>query len=127
MDLKKYKELFLYLLFGGLTTVINIVVYSALYYTHITENVPATVIAWIASVLFAYITNRIWVFESKNSNILKEAISFFGFRALSGVIDVIIMYVAVDVMTVDGALAKIASNVIVVILNYIFSKLWIFK
>ncbi len=127
MNFKKYKELFLYLLFGGLTTVINIVVYSALYYTEIAENVPATVIAWIASVLFAYITNRIWVFESKNKNILKEAVSFFGFRILSGIIDVAIMYIAVDMMSFDGALAKVASNVIVVILNYIFSKLWIFK
>jgi putative flippase GtrA len=93
-------------------------------------NIPSTVIAWVLSVLFAYITNKLFVFESKSfdSHVLKkEIISFFGCRFFTGVMDVAIMYVAVDLVHSNSTLWKIASNMLVIIINYVASKLIIFK
>ena len=87
----------------------------------------SNVIAWFFSVLFAYITNRIWVFESKSPDILKEMSLFFGGRIFSGVIDTALMYLFIDVMTIGDDISKIIVQVIVIILNYIFSKLIVFK
>ena len=125
--IKKYRELILYGIFGVLTTIVNILVYyicSNLLHIH---YLISTIIAWVISVLFAYTTNRKFVFESKNKNIVKEIISFFSFRILSGIIDVAIMYIFVDIFKWDDLIVKILSNVVVIILNYIFSKLFIFK
>lgn len=125
--IKKYKELLLYGIFGVLTTIVNIVVYSLCTHMFSINYLISTVIAWLISVLFAYITNRMYVFESKSSNILKEMLSFFSFRVLSGAIDIIIMYVFVDLFRWNDIFVKILSNIIVIILNYIFSKLFVFK
>lgn len=127
MEKKRVKEIFLYLLFGVMTTAVNIAVYSFLYYKTGTENVPAVIAAWVASVLFAYVTNRIWVFESKNGSILTEAAKFFGGRAFTGVLDLAVMYAAVDVLKMDGGIIKIVSNILVIVLNYVLSRLWIFN
>ncbi len=124
--LKKYKEVIMYLLFGGLTTVINIAVYNLLYYAAHIGNVPSNIIAWIISVLFAYVTNRLWVFESKNGSVIKEAASFFGCRSLTGLLDVAVMFLAVDILKLPAGIMKLVSNVIVIVLNYVASKLWIF-
>lgn len=129
--IKKYKEFLLYGIFGVLTTVVNIVVYAACTRIFSMGTVAATVIAWILSVAFAYITNRIWVFESKASSgreILREVSAFVSCRLLTGFLDLVIMYVFVDMMAVQAdVLVKIASNVLVIILNYVASKLVIFK
>lgn len=127
---QKYKEVILYVFWGGMTTLVNIVVYYLFYDIWHIANVPSTAIAWLVSMLFAFVTNKIWVFNSRNTDwitTLKELISFTGFRLLSGVCDVGIMYLGVDVMHGNGLLWKILANVIVVILNYIFSKFFIFK
>jgi putative flippase GtrA len=84
-------------------------------------------IAWFLSVLFAYITNRIWVFESKSPNILKEMSLFFGGRIFSGVVDMLLMYTFIDLLVLDSTISKIIVQIIVIILNYIFSKLIVFK
>ena len=125
----KYKEAILYLVFGGLTTVINIVSYHLLYEIMSVSNTLSNVIAWVLSVLFAFITNKIWVFESKERGaaLLREAVSFFGCRAATGVLDLAIMFLCVDLLSLPATPCKIASNVIVIILNFIFSKLLIFK
>lgn len=125
--IKKYKELLLYGIFGVLTTIVNIVVYSLCTHMFSINYLISTAIAWLISVLFAYITNRIYVFESKSSDILKEILSFFSFRVLSGVIDITIMYVFVDLFSWNDIFVKILSNIIVIVLNYIFSKLFVFK
>ena len=127
--LRKYREVILYLIFGGLTTLVNIVCYSALADWMGVYYLSANAIAWLLSVLFAYLTNRAFVFESssRGSAALREIILFAGCRLFSGVFDMACMFVCVDLIRMPGLAAKILSNVIVVILNYLFSKFWIFR
>lgn len=126
---KKYEELILYVFFGGLTTVVNIVVYGVCADLIGIHYLVSNGIAWILSVLFAYVTNRKWVFKSKKTGaaIFKEFGLFVGGRIMSGVGDMLIMFVCVDVIGLWGMVAKILSNIFVVIFNYIFSKLIIFR
>lgn len=122
-----YKEPILYLIFGGLTTLVNIITYFVCYNIASLSNVISTIIAWILSVIFAFITNKIYVFESKSKSIIIELASFFICRLGTGILDLGIMYFTVDILKWNALLMKIISNVIVIILNYIFSKLIIFK
>lgn len=125
----KYQELLSYLFFGVLTTVVNYVSYLLLAPFFGTTTIP-TAIAWVLSVAFAYLTNRRWVFRSQAKGaaaILREAGSFVGARLISGVIDVGIMWVFADRLGFNDKLVKLASNVFVVIFNYIASKLIIFR
>lgn len=127
--MKKYKEVIMYLIFGVLTTLINIVSFYIMDKLGISLYVNNT-IAWILSVLFAFVTNKLFVFESKDMKpkvILKEGISFFGFRLLSYFVDMFCIFLLVDVFKVNKLIAKVVGNVIVIIINYIFSKLFIFK
>ena len=126
----KYEELILYVFFGGLTTLVNIVVYwfcaDVLHIYYLISNA----FAWVLAVLFAYVTNRRWVFKSKKRGaaaILREMMLFVSGRILSGLGDTLIMFICVSVLTLPGLVAKIAANVFVVIFNYIFSKLIIFR
>ena len=125
--MKLGKELVFYLIFGILTTLVNIVVY--LFFTKLcgVDYIISNIIAWILSVLFAYITNRIWVFESKNTNILKEVLLFFSGRLFSGVVDTSLMFLFIEVLFISDLISKIVIQVIVVILNYVISKLVVFK
>ena len=125
----KYRELLSYLFFGVLTTVVNYVSYLLLAPFFGTTTIP-TAIAWVLSVAFAYLTNRRWVFRSQAKGaaaVLREAGSFVGARLISGVIDVGIMWVFTDRLGFNDKLVKLASNVFVVIFNYIASKLIIFR
>ncbi len=126
----KYKFIILYGIFGVLTTVINIGVYGVLYSGLGVSNVISNVIAWIISVLFAFITNKLWVFESKSFNFklfVKELGSFTVCRVATGVLDLGIMFVGVDLLKGPAIILKIASNIIVIILNYAMSKIFVFK
>lgn len=125
MDLKK--ELILYVVFGVLTTVVNIIVYVVFAKFLNIDYIISNIIAWFLSVLFAYITNRIWVFESKSSNILKEISLFFGGRLFSGVVDTSLLYLMVDILLVGDFVSKVVTQIIVVILNYVISKVVVFK
>ena len=127
MKNKLTREVIAYLVFGVLTTLVNIVAYWLMYYQLNLSNTTSNVISWFLSVTFAYVTNKIWVFESKNKNIISEIVSFFGCRALTGVLEVAIMYLFVDMMMLEGGIVKIASNGIVILLNYVFSKCVIFR
>src|SRR5699024_4060892 len=120
---KKYKEIIMYLIFGGLTTLVNIVAYFILARLLNIETVISTVAAQIISILFAYITNKIFVFESKTNgkkDLLREMISFFTCRGISAIMDVAIMYVTVDLCHFNDIIMKIISNIIVIIVNYVF-------
>ena len=121
------KELLMYIIFGVLTTVVNIAVYFLFAQIFAINYLISNVIAWFLSVLFAYITNRIWVFESKSPDILKEAVLFFSGRIFSGVVDTGLMYLFIDILTVGDFISKVVIQVIVVILNYVISKLIVFK
>ena len=125
---RQYRELLSYLVFGVLTTAVNYLSYLVIspFFTY--TGVP-TVIAWLLSVIFAYLTNRRFVFQSKSRGkaVLKEAGSFFTARVMSGVMDVIIMAVFADWVGFDDRVVKLASNVLVVIFNYVASKLVVFR
>ena len=127
---KKYNSLITYAVFGVCTTIINILAFYLFYNVLDIENVPANIIAWVLAVLFAFITNKLFVFKSKSMDfktLFKEGVSFFACRFLSGVLDILIMYFAVDVFLQNSTLWKIVSNIIVIILNYIVSKLFVFN
>lgn len=123
----KYKMPILYLFFGGLTTFINIFVYFICYDISNLSNVSSNIIAWIIAVIFAFITNKIYVFESKSKSILYELSTFLACRLGTGVLDLGIMYLTVDIFKWNAFLMKIISNIIVIVLNFVFSKLIIFK
>jgi cell wall teichoic acid glycosylation protein gtcA len=128
--IKKYESVLLYLIFGVLTTFVNIVVYYILSNHVLLSNILSNGIAWVAAVIFAFITNKIWVFKSKTleiEQVIKELIAFFSARLSTGLLDMAIMYVGVDLLKVNSIYSKIISGVVVVILNYIFSKLFIFR
>ena len=91
---------------------------------------PSTIFAWVLAVLFAYITNRKWVFHSTakgSKEILKEMVSFFSCRLATGIVDWLCMFVFVDLLKFNDLIIKVAANVVVVVLNYVASKLFIFK
>ncbi|MFQ4260363.1 UNVERIFIED_CONTAM: teichoic acid glycosylation protein [Clostridioides difficile] len=130
MILKKHKETILYLFFGAFTTLVNIVSY--LFFTRVIlfNFMVANALAWILAVLFAYVTNKFFVFESKRIEIrfvFKEFLSFVSFRLLSGVVEMLIMYVMIDLLFVNDVIVKIFTNIVVIVLNYLFSKMIIFK
>lgn len=125
----KYKEILWYLFFGGLTTLINILCFYLLRVFKI-EMYVSNVIAWVVAVLFAFITNKLFVFNSKGKSKgenVRELVSFFGFRVLSLGIDMGAMYLLIDILSSGELFAKVISNVIVIVVNYIFSKVFIFK
>lgn len=127
--LRRYREAILYLFFGGLTTLVNIVSYALLADWAGVYYLAANAAAWVLSVLFAYLTNRSFVFNSHSQGLaaLRELMLFVSCRVLSGVFDMACMFVCVDLIRMPGFWAKIISNVVVVILNYLFSKFWIFR
>lgn len=128
----KYKEALLYLFFGVCTTLVNLVTKWILLLTVIDSSnaiqlQAAIIISWIVSVLFAYVTNRKYVFESKSKSIFKEISSFFGSRVLTLVLEMVIMYIFVTALNFNVYLFTIISQVLVIVLNYVFSKLFVFK
>lgn len=127
---KSIKPLVSYAVFGALTTVINIAIYWLCYEGLGWQNVPSNIIAWILAVAFAFVTNKLWVFESKSLErevVLAELWKFVAARLSTGAIDLVTMWVGVDLMHGPAVLLKILANVIVITLNYILSKLVVFK
>ena len=122
----KYKEQILYLFFGGCTTVVNIVVFALCSDILHMELLVSNFMAWVLAVFFAYITNKIWVFESKTetlNELVKEIGSFVFARVVTLLIDMLIMYVGVEILFIN----KMIINIVVIVANYVFSKLFIFK
>ena len=128
--IETYKEIISYLFFGVCTTVVNFVIYFACTNLLDLNYLLANALSWVGAVAFAYVTNRIWVFKSKNRGIraiFKEITAFVGCRLLSGVMDMLIMFVGVDLMGISDGITKMITQVVVVVLNYVFSKLIIFR
>ena len=132
----KNKEVINYLIFGVLTTIVNLIVKYILLFTILNaENAVelqlAVVISWIIACLFAYITNRKYVFESKSKEILKEMTKFFSARIATLGLEMLIMFVFVTALGLNSDIWVIVwtlvAQIVVVIANYIFSKLIIFK
>ncbi|MDD3364101.1 MAG: GtrA family protein [Syntrophomonas sp.] len=127
---QKYKTVILYLAFGGLTTLVNIIAYLSLTKLLGIQYIISNVFAWIVSVVFAYVTNRLFVFASRGKGlifILKECSAFIGCRLFSGLVDTINMYVMIDLLHFNDLLVKIIANIFVIVLNYVFSKRIIFN
>ena len=128
--MKRKKEVISYLFFGVLTTLINILSYVVLSKLFEVDYKLATTIAWVISVLFAFITNKLYVFNSKETNIVlvaKEFSSFTIFRLLSYLMDLGVMVLMIEWLKTDDLIAKIVANFFVVIFNYFASKYVIFK
>lgn len=126
------KEVILYVVFGVLTTVVSLVTYYICVGTFLNaENAIqlqiANIIAWIVSVAFAYITNRKFVFESTNKNKLGEATKFVTSRIATLLMDMLIMFLGVTLLKFNDGIIKIISQVIVIVANYVFSKIFVFK
>ena len=121
----KSYEVLSYLFFGGCTTLVNIISFWLLRLAKI-ELYTSNGLAWLIAVLFAFVTNKLFVFESKG-NFLKEMVSFFIFRVISLLFDMGIMYLLIDVINFNELASKIISNVFVIVINYLFSKMFIFK
>ena len=135
-------EVLIYLFFGGVTTLLNIVVLfvfkkllgDRVYFTvgtfRFTSLLLANFIAWVAAVVFAYVANKLWVFESRSwkaNVVVREALSFAGARIFSFAVEEIGLYVFCEVIGINTLLTKVVLGVIVIVLNYVFSKLIIFR
>lgn len=128
----KYREVIMYLIFGVLTTVVSLVTYYLLVYTILDPDKAielqiANIISWIVSVTFAYLTNRSIVFKSDNKNKIKEATSFVASRIATLIMDMLIMFIGVTLLHGNDKIIKLISQVVVIVSNYVFSKLFVFK
>ena len=128
----KNKEIINYLIIGILTTIVSLASYYFLTFTILNPNNAfelqlANIISWILSVLFAYITNRKYVFSSTNKNIKKELSKFISSRFTTLLIDMGLMALLVTILNFNDKLVKLIVQIIVIVLNYIFSKLFVFK
>lgn len=129
---KKYKEIINYLIFGFLTTVISLAAYYISVCTFLNPNNKielqiANIISWIFGVTFAYITNRKYVFNSKENKILNEILKFCSARLSTLIVDMLLMYILVSKLCFNDKIIKPIVSIIVIILNYILSKLIVFK
>lgn len=130
--IKRNREIISYLIIGVLTTIVSLISYYLLTITILSPNNPleltiANIISWIISVLFAYITNRKYVFQSKDKNILKEVSKFTLSRVTTLLIDIILMFIFVSILHFNDKIIKLLVQILIIILNYIFSKLLVFK
>lgn len=133
----KYEDKWLYLFFGVLTTAVSFITAGiAKYLLERAGFAPdpvsdiSTAISWVCAVTFAYITNRIWVFNSKASGakeLAKEAVSFYGGRILTFFMEVVMMRILFSWLGINYWVSKIFANVVVLILNYVISKLFVFR
>ena len=127
----KYKEIINYLFFGGCTTIVNFISYYIPARIIGIDEVISNSIAWCISVLFAYVTNKLFVFSSKKENlvgILKEMFSFIFARLFTGALcDIGLFALMINILGINDIVSKITTQILVVILNYVLSKLVIFK
>ncbi|MCC8028820.1 MAG: GtrA family protein [Lachnospiraceae bacterium] len=127
---RKYKEVLLYLFFGGLTFLVSIGSYAGFNIGMGINELIANVISWIFAVAFAYITNKIWVFSTRGLEFgafLAEIFKFFGGRVFTLVVEEVILYVFITRMQFNSMLVKVIAQVVVIVLNYLISKLFVFK
>ncbi len=130
MDWSKIKELFFYGVFGVLTTVLNLFVFFVFRDKLRLPLITANTIAWIIAVVFAFVTNKLFVFNSKSwepAVWVKELVEFFSSRIFTFIVETVLLFLSVKVCHLNEKLCKVAITVLVIILNYVLSKLWVFK
>lgn len=133
----KYEEKWLYLFFGVLTTVVSFVAAGVSKYllehagaVSSVVSTGSTVISWICAVTFAYVTNRLWVFDSNAKGVkalFSEAALFYGGRVFTLLAETAMMWIGYTLIGINYWLTKIAANVVVLILNYVISKIFVFR
>lgn len=127
---KKYKEVLLYLFFGGASFVISIGSYGFCNITLGINELIANIISWVLAVTFAFATNRIWVFDAPTDTFggfMKQMLAFFGGRVVTLVIEEIILLIFITVLQFASMPVKIVAQIVVIVMNYIISKWFIFK
>lgn len=127
---QKYRSLLVYLIFGVLTTAVNYLIYLPCFNLLGISAAFSNAIAWCGAVVFAYLTNKPFVFESKDwsaKTVVPEFVKFVGSRAATGLTETLILFVAVDWLQGNGNIWKLVTSVLVVVLNYIFSKFLVFR
>lgn len=129
---KKYEELINYLIIGVLTTVVSLATYYLLTLTVLDASNAiylqiSNIIAWLASVTFAYFTNRRFVFKVQNKSNIHEGINFYLSRISTLLIDMLIMYIFVSLLKFDNRIMKLITQIVIIILNYVLSKFIVFK
>ena len=129
---EKYGEIVRYLIVGILTTVVSLGTYYGCVFTFLNpENALqlqlANVLSWIIAVTFAYVMSRIYVFQSKQENILREMVAFYSSRLLTLFMDMAIMFIMVTLCRVNDKLAKLVVQVVVTVANYVFSKILVLR
>ena len=130
---KEYEEVILYLVFGVLTTVLSLGVYYALTFTILNANNAfqlqvANIISWIVGVLFAFFTNRKYVFKAhKKESQFKQFFNFCVSRISTLIVDMTIMLIAVTIFGLNDKIFKIIAQIVVIVLNYLLSKFFVFK
>ncbi len=131
----KHREILVYIIVGGLTTVVawgckflwNAVFYAGTALPTVTQNTVLSVVENVSGIAFAYPTNRKWVFQSKNPNILSELISFIGSRAATWILGWLLNMLLVNVLNVSVFISTVVVGIVVIIGNYVFSKLLVFR
>ena len=126
---EKYRSTVIYLIFGVLTTVVNYAVSLPLHYFASWSAWVSNVIAWVVAVAFAYVTNKLYVFESKSwdHGVVGELIRFVGSRVASGAIETMSLLLTVDILGWNGNVMKLLLAVFVIVFNYVLSKFFVFK
>ncbi len=129
---RKYRELIAYVIVGGLTTVVSMALYYGSTWAFLDGSDAlqvqiANVISWIGAVAFAYVTNRVFVFQSHSTAVFREIVSFVSSRVLTLLLDMGCMWLMVTAIGVDHRMAKLVSMVLVTVGNYVISKLLVFK
>lgn len=128
--IEKYWDILSYLFFGVLTTVVNYLVYLPCFNYLGLSAAVSNGISWVAAVAFAYLTNKPFVFKSMDwsmKTVIPELTKFVGCRVASGVGETLILFLAVDMMGLNGNIWKLVTSVLVVIVNYVASKLVVFR
>ena len=126
----KYKEVINYLFFGGCTFLVSVISFYIFNKVLFLNEHVSNILSWILAVLFAYITNKAFVFESKTNTkeeLLKEIASFFGARLFTLGVEELILLIFVNLLKFDAMLIKVFAQVIVILANYVLSKLFVFK
>ena len=126
---QKHREVLLYLFFGVLTTVVSWVSFYLFHYPLRVDELTSNLISWVLAVLVAFITNRVWVFSesAEAGGFFKEMLLFFGSRVTTLLVEELIILTFVTWLAFDAMLIKILGNIVVLVLNYILSKLIVFR
>lgn len=128
--IEKYWDILSYLFFGVLTTVVNYIVYLPCYNLFGLSASVSNIVAWVFAVAFAYLTNKPFVFKSNDwsaKTVIPELTKFVGSRIFSGALETVIIFVTVDLLLWDGNIMKLVTSVLVVVVNYVASKLVVFR